>query len=38
VGGQVHVVWTAGTTTPAGVYVVTVDVDGNAISHKVVKK
>lgn len=38
VGGQVHVVWTAGTTTPSGVYVVKVDVDGNVTSHKVVKK
>lgn len=38
VGGQVHVVWTAGSTTPTGVYVVIVDVDGNVTSHKVVKK
>lgn len=37
VGGQVHVIWTAGSTTPTGVYVVTVDVDGNVTSHKVVK-
>ena len=37
VGGQVHVVWTAGSTTPTGVYVVIVDVDGNVTSHKVVK-
>ncbi len=38
VGGQVHVVWTAGSTTPTGVYVVIVDVDGHVTSHKVVKK
>lgn len=38
VGGQVHVVWTAGSTTPTGVYVVIVDIDGNVTSHKVVKK
>ena len=37
IGGQVHVVWTAGSTTPTGVYVVIVDVDGNVTSHKVVK-
>lgn len=37
-GGNVDITWNAGNTVPAGVYIVSISVDGNVYSMKVIKK
>lgn len=37
-GGNVDITWNAGNTVPAGVYVVSISVDGNVYSMKAIKK
>lgn len=37
-GGNVDITWNAGNTVPAGVYIVSITVDGNVYSMKVIKK
>lgn len=37
-GGNVDITWNAGNTVPAGVYIVSITVDGNVYSMKAIKK
>lgn len=37
-GGNVDITWNAGNTVPAGVYIVSIAVDGNVYSMKAIKK
>lgn len=37
-GGNVDITWNAGNTVPSGVYIVSISVDGNVYSMKVIKK
>lgn len=37
-GGNVDITWNAGNTVPAGVYIVSISVDGNVYSMKAIKK
>lgn len=37
-GGNVDITWSAGNTVPAGVYIVSIAVDGNVYSMKAIKK
>lgn len=37
-GGNVDITWNAGNTIPAGVYIVSITVDGNVYSMKAIKK
>ena len=37
-GGNVDITWNAGNSVPAGVYIVSIAVDGNVYSMKAIKK
>ena len=37
-GGNVDITWNAGNSIPAGVYIVSIAVDGNVYSMKAIKK